>query len=235
MGYETKLWASSRLYNDGNWHSIEATRDAAKGRFIIDDEDVPDSSSIVSGNSLDAFDTFFFGGYPRFHSLKEVTNLDFDGCIDNVTIMGNPVDLTYHIKAYGVTPGCPKKVCYLTPLICFTIFLLQYARLVSFDGSSEGYIKSNKFSSGDEFQIVLRFRTKAKEGLIFFATDQYMSESVSLSVLDGKLVLISQKMQLETDETTYNDNDWHVVVITHNGATLRFDVDDFTKKMYLLV
>lgn len=64
-----------------------------------------------------------------------------------------------------------------------------------------------------------------------FATDQYFGNGVSLSIVGGKLVLISQKIQLETDDSTYNDNEWHVVSIIHNSTTLRFDIDDYVSKV----
>lgn len=110
MGGETKKWFTPKLYNDGKWHVIGASRLGAKGRLIVDEEDIKDDSNVVAGNSIEAFETFFFGGYPQQHSVKDVTNEDFDGCIDNVTFMGQPIDLSQNVKAYGVTPGCPEKV-----------------------------------------------------------------------------------------------------------------------------
>lgn len=109
LGSGTKLWYTPKLYNDGKWHTIEATRDGAKGRFTVDNEDIVDVSQPIAGTTIDAYETFFFGGYPQQHSIQDVTNYDFDGCIDNVTIT-SPVDLSQNVRAYGVTPGCPAKV-----------------------------------------------------------------------------------------------------------------------------
>ena len=52
----------------------------------------------------------YFGGYPDFHSYKDVTNINFDGCIDHVQIESGTIDLSKHLKATGVSPGCPPKV-----------------------------------------------------------------------------------------------------------------------------
>lgn len=52
----------------------------------------------------------FFGGYPIQHPYKHVTQVDFDGCIDDVQIINTPVDLSRNLKAFGVLPGCPVKV-----------------------------------------------------------------------------------------------------------------------------
>lgn len=77
---------------------------------MVDEEDVIDRTKAISGHSLEFIETISFGGYPNTHSWGDVTNLKFDGCINNVTIMGEPVDLRTNIKSYDVTPGCPDKV-----------------------------------------------------------------------------------------------------------------------------
>ncbi len=54
----------------------------------------------------------YFGGYPGDHKFTEVTNINFDGCIDDVQISGTPVDLSQNVEAFGVKAGCPGKVIY---------------------------------------------------------------------------------------------------------------------------
>lgn len=49
-------------------------------------------------------------GYPQVHNFPDVTNIKFDGCISNITINREPVDLRNTIKSYDVIPGCPAKV-----------------------------------------------------------------------------------------------------------------------------
>lgn len=111
MGGETKIWHTSRTYNDGQWHKVTATRAGAEGKLTVDDEEITDSNRAeVTGTTLQPFETIVFGGYPNRHNLRDVTNVDFDGCIDEVEIMGTPVDLTQNVDAYDVTPGCPIKV-----------------------------------------------------------------------------------------------------------------------------
>ncbi|KAB0790802.1 hypothetical protein PPYR_15312 [Photinus pyralis] len=215
LGAGTKMWITPKMYNDGNWHTIEASREGSKGRFIVDKEDMPDNTADVGGSALESSETFFFGGYPQEHHVKDVTNVDFDGCIDNVAIMGSPLDLSRHIKAYGVVPGCPEK----------------FARMVSFISDRQGYIANSHFSTSDVFQMNLRFRTKSKEGLILYASDKFNNEGISLGLVGGRLALISQKVQLDSGESSYNDNEWHVVTITHSSQTLRLDVDDHDIKM----
>lgn len=57
-----------------------------------------------------------FLGYPHIHGFRDVTNVKFDGCINNITITGEPIDLRNNLKSYDVTPGCPAKVTTFTLL-----------------------------------------------------------------------------------------------------------------------
>lgn len=117
MGGKTKTWYTNKTYNDGKWHDIETSRVGADSRFLVDDVKIPDRTPAITGNQIEASDTLFFGGYPQRHHIHDVTDTDFDGCIDNVVIMRNPVDLSQNIKAYGVIPGCPAKVCIVALLL----------------------------------------------------------------------------------------------------------------------
>lgn len=99
-----------RTYNDGAWHKVTATRDGAKGTFEVDGEKIQDKTRAISGTSLGSMATISFGGFPNEHKLKDVTSVRFDGCISNVTVMDEIIDLRNNIKAYDVTPGCPDKV-----------------------------------------------------------------------------------------------------------------------------
>jgi len=62
----------------------------------------PDSSDSLMPEKV------YFGGYPGDHTLESVTNIGFDGCIDNVEFESEPVDLTQS-ESFGVSPGCPTK------------------------------------------------------------------------------------------------------------------------------
>lgn len=77
----------------------------------------------------------------------------------------------------------------------------------------------------------IKFKTKQKDGLIFYATDRDQLQGVSLSLVNGHLKLISQKTELESDDNNYNDNEWHVVTITQNATMLRLDFDDYGQKV----
>lgn len=111
LGHNTKTWSTTKAYDDGLWHKVTASREGPNGRFAVDNEEVRDATRPISGVTIAGADTMVFGGYPQSHEfVGDVTNVDYDGCIDEVYITGRPVDLSENIKAYGVTPGCPVKV-----------------------------------------------------------------------------------------------------------------------------
>lgn len=178
----------------------------------MDNEEVTTSSSApIEGNALEPIEKLYFGGYPPAkHPYIEVTSTGFDGCIDEVNLNGNPVDLNRNVKAFGTIPGCPVK----------------FARLVSFSKIRPGYLKQDKLGIQNDFRLQLRFKTNETDGLIFYGIDTARGASISLSLKDGHLVLISQKIVL-TSKYTFNDSDWHVVSVVHNETWLRFDFDDY--------
>lgn len=210
LGHGTKTFHTSDVLNDGKWHKISALRDGSKGKFIVDDVEVTrQSTAPIEGNSLEAIDKIYFGGYPPArHSYREVTNTGFDGCIDEVSLNGNPVDLNRNVKSFGTLPGCPIK----------------FARLVSF--GRPGYLRQDKLGVQNDFKLTLRFKTNGTDGLIFYGVDKARDASISLALNRGHLELTSQKITLAS-KFTFNDSDWHVVTVIHNSTTLRFDYDDY--------
>ncbi|XP_066250557.1 laminin subunit alpha isoform X1 [Euwallacea similis] len=214
LGNGTKKFASTERYNDGHWHKVTATRDGPRGKLQVDNEDVIDRTTPVSGNMLEVVGTIAFGGYPQKHNFPDVTNIKFDGCIDNVTITGEVVDLRNYVKSYDVTPGCPAK----------------FSPVVSFNKSRPGYVGWDRLLVDSNLKVSLRFKTPEKEGLLFYVTDSDQSNGMSLALVDGRLKLISQRTALMSKES-FNDNEWHVVSVIHNETYLRIDFDDYDMKV----
>ncbi|KAK9871509.1 hypothetical protein WA026_012880 [Henosepilachna vigintioctopunctata] len=210
LGYSTKLWHTSKTYNDGQWHSVSATREGPRGQLTVDSENVSDRTKPIEGNLLASMEVISFGGYPGKHNLSDVTNVKFDGCIESAIIMGNSIDFKQNIKAYDITPGCPEKV----------------AKLVSFVKNRPGYIRHSPLSVSNNFRMNLNFKTKEPEGLLFYATNRDQSDGISLALKDGHLRLISQKIE-HISKDTFNDSDWHVISIMHTNQELRIDFDDY--------
>ncbi|GJQ84232.1 LanA [Trypoxylus dichotomus] len=210
LGYGTKVFQTVNTYNDGEWHHIEAKRESAEGRLNVDAEEIRGDGAAIQGNALGYSDYFYFGGYVKMHNYSDVTNKGFDGCIDKVDA-GNPINLNHNHKAYGIIPGCPVK----------------FARLVSFVKTEPGYIKLDNIHVRNDITMALKFKTNTNNGLIFYLTDKNQASGISLSLVNGKLKLISQRHELVSKEGNFNDSQWHVVSITHNSQVLRLDFDDY--------
>lgn len=74
---------------------------------------------------------------------------------------------------------------------------------------------------------MLKFKTKEKNGLLFYATNADQSSGISLALKDGYLRLISMKNELISRHGNFNDSEWHVVSVTHNNEKLLLSYDDY--------
>lgn len=93
-----------KKYNDGKWHKLDAKR-YQRGGVLSIDNDPPIKSETSSGEiSLRNLDTMNFGG--NNNDILQVTTKGFDGCLRQITIDRQNVDLTDNIKSIGVTTGC---------------------------------------------------------------------------------------------------------------------------------
>lgn len=84
----------------------------------------------------------------------------------------------------------------------------------------------HNISVANDFRINLKFKTKEKDGIIFYATDKVQSAGISLCLVDGRLKLVSQKIELVSAENNFNDSEWHVISVKHNAEVLKLDFDD---------
>ena len=200
LGDKTVSLASPESYNDDNWHTIEAARRNRTGVLKVDGLDIDQRSSADSGDSeLAVTDYMYFGGYPGSHSFREVTNVDFDGCIDEVQISGTPVDLSQHVEAFGVISGCPAKM----------------ANIVSFKEGGANYVALPGVNIENYAQVSLKFKTKENNGLIFYMANEDQSNRLSLAMIDGALTLRASPGGEVASEISskLNDGEWHVVSI----------------------
>lgn len=202
---------SSEQFNDDQWHSVETVRNGREGSLKIDNNEVyQEESPIGSEENLKISDEMYFGGYPDGVSHPEITNKNFDGCIDDVFISGNPVSLSQNLKAYGVRPGCATK----------------FSTVTSYPPGQPGYIRQNITISANQLRINLKFKTKQDKGLIFYATDNNQDNSLSLAIDNGILYLRTPSLEISTTPRSYNDSEWHHLSLVYDGYRLGLSVDD---------
>ncbi|KAG8228153.1 hypothetical protein J437_LFUL002807 [Ladona fulva] len=209
---------SRKSYSDGRWHTVEAVREKNNAALKVDGEIIDQGSSPGSAAELIVSDFIYFGGYPGEHHFTSVTNIDFDGCIDNVHVDSTPVDLSQNIEALGVTPGCPVKV----------------ASIVSYLENLAGYIQWPNVTVDNFLQLSFKFNTTHSNGLLFYVTDSTQANGISLSLVDGSLVMLAAegKIKISTatsssNPTKYNDGQWHVLTATYDSSSMHLDIDDY--------
>ncbi|XP_014252287.1 laminin subunit alpha [Cimex lectularius] len=207
--------SSEKLYNDNQWHRVETSRFYNNATLAMD-------GHLLEGSSIYRDERrkftkprkFYFGGYPGRHMLDHVTNIDFEGCIDNVQL-DSVVDLKKNLESVGTIAGCPAK----------------FANVVSFEYGAPGYLLGPVITAGDNsLELLMRFKTSSPNGLLAYAT--YGPASISLSLRDGQLVFKSGKDELKSDSPKpYNDTKWHVVMANLNREKMELHVDDYQSYM----
>ncbi|KAJ0183974.1 hypothetical protein K1T71_000397 [Dendrolimus kikuchii] len=199
---------TTKSYNDGKWHMLDAKRYLAKCSLTVDDETLKMVSSSAS-SEIPALDTMNFGGNNK--GIIQVAEKGFDGCIREISIDGVNINFGESEESIGVAYGC------------------QFASLVSLSGT-DSYLRFVDITT-ENLQLTLKFKTSQPDGLLFVYVSRTQTttapDSISLALIKGKLVLMSQGEQLDTGLNTYNDSQWHVVTVTHNNKALRLVVDDF--------
>ncbi|XP_045458049.1 laminin subunit alpha [Melitaea cinxia] len=197
-----------KTYNDGKWHRLDAGRYFTSCSLRVDNE-ILKMVSTSDVKEITSLDTMNFGGNNK--GIIHVTSKGFDGCLRQISIDGVNIDLSDNVESVGIAYGC------------------QFASLVSFSGENS-YLRFVDITT-ENLQLTLKFKTSSPDGLLFVYVSRTQTmatpDSISLSLIKGTLVLMSQRESLDTGLSTYNDSQWHVVTVTHSSKALRLVVDDF--------
>ncbi|XP_035223568.1 laminin subunit alpha-like, partial [Stegodyphus dumicola] len=212
LGSGTAVLRSPEAYNDGKWHSLEATRVEKEAVLKVDQVEVDSGQSPGSESVLSFTNQIFVGGYKGRHSYTEVTTSGFEGCIMDMQIGAELIDLTKNNKALGVVNGCPVMI----------------ARTVSFSNVSTGYVAMPSDNFEKLAQLTFKFKTVEEDGLIFYTANEDQSNYLLIALHNGVLVMSSNPGgEIRTNPNVkYNDGEWHYVSATKAVRQLRLDIDD---------
>lgn len=215
LGEHIVSTGSSDKYNDNEWHRVAAERDGRRGILKVDgvlifQEEAPAHVDVT----MPVLKRMFFGGFPGKRNNTLIVEENFDGCIDDVTISGVKVDLGQHINAVGVKPGCPKK----------------FSTVLAFPPFEHGYLRTTNISSDNNLNINMKFKTRQKDGILFYGWNHDQSSTIGLTLEDGYLVLRSMGSELVSDMRRLNDGEEHVVTVLHDDNQLRLSIDDMEDK-----
>lgn len=211
LGSGVTTLKSNKTLNDGNWHLLEATR--IEKEAILKVDGIEEDNAISQGWNVDLSTTndIFVGGYPRNHDYLDVTNIDFEGCIKDLQIGTQLKDLNNNKEALGVVSGCPATI----------------AQTVSFSNTTAGYVAMPNINLKRKAELTFKFKTE-DDGILFYADNEDHSNYLSITLLDGRLVMRSNPGGeiISKSEVKYNDKQWHYVTATKTNKMLRLDIDD---------
>uniref|UniRef100_A0A3P8RYW1 Usherin n=1 Tax=Amphiprion percula TaxID=161767 RepID=A0A3P8RYW1_AMPPE len=222
-----------RRYNDGQWHSITATRRGAVGTIVVNDQ-YRGSASASSGSTIIGENIgVFIGGLPEdFTLLREdsdarLVRQGFSGCLRDVSfkMIDSPSEewqfldwgkATKKVAAYESWEGCP----------------LQTVDGAHFLGHGYLELGAGVFSGGQDFDISMDFRTDQLSALLIFTyntqTEDYMLVSGLLSFIlasEGHVIELSMWVGLG-----YCDGDWKQLSLAKRGSLISAAIDDWAEE-----
>uniref|UniRef100_A0A3B4TAI5 Usherin n=1 Tax=Seriola dumerili TaxID=41447 RepID=A0A3B4TAI5_SERDU len=226
-----------RRYNDGQWHSIIATRRGAVGTLVVNNQ-YKGSASASSGSTIIGENTgVFIGGLPEnFTLLREdsgdtrLVKPSFSGCLKDVSfkVTDSPSEewssldwtkATKKVEVYENWEGCP----------------IQTVDGAHFLG--HGYLELGRdvFSGGQDFHISMDFRTDQLNALLFFTystqTEDYMLVELEAGLLsfilasEGHVTELSMWVGL-----SYCDGDWKQLSFAKRGSLISAAVNDWAEE-----
>ena len=107
------------------------------------------------------------------------------------------------------------------------ILTKQVANIVSFGGA--GYVALPGVNIENFAQVNLKFKTDSKDGLLLYMANEDQTNRMSLSMVDGMLILRTEPggQVSSTAASKLNDGPWHMVTATVDGNLIRLDIDDY--------
>ncbi|XP_065062045.1 contactin-associated protein like 5-4-like [Rhopilema esculentum] len=248
--------------DDGNWHGVNIER---KGAYTVlkVDNDVASLPLADRISNLRITSNLYLGGIPRKY-LEEGCESNkkrfqrFLGCIKDLgygegTYIGPPrmIDTEYVDQREVCLDAClPSNECQ-NGGICRNKFL-DYecdCRATGYEGiycerpsilltlDGLGYLEHRSFSVSNRTEIVIGFKTRAREGIIFGLGDRF--SFIVIEILQEKLA-VSVKLKTGNKKTVIlqsykiNDNAWHYIRVSRREQEVRAQVDKtFEEKLFL--
>ncbi|XP_070700517.1 laminin subunit alpha-3-like [Pempheris klunzingeri] len=235
FNFNNKIWKSNKQYHDNQWHYLTVTRRAARTQLVIDDEDEGQEQS-GSTTVPDTGGSMFLG--------RE----KFKGCISNLYTRRS--DHLYMVEdlSYFTTSGdvlldvcsadspaqlmldrTSKKDVVMQPIneslpACALPALVQHAYRLGGPVSSLSYsLPLQVLQPRPHFSLDVR--TRAPEGLLFFAATRGGRSHLALYISKGRIRLSVGNQKEIFNREKYNDGRWHSVIFSLEKKKFRLVVD----------
>uniref|UniRef100_A0A3P9BUF9 Usherin n=1 Tax=Maylandia zebra TaxID=106582 RepID=A0A3P9BUF9_9CICH len=210
-------------YNDGQWHSIRATRQGAVGTIVVNDQ-YRGSATALSGSTMIGENMgVFIGGLPEnFILLRQdsggLVRKRFSGCLRDVSfkMSDSPSEewqsldwakATKKVAVYESWEGCP----------------LQTVDGAHFLGHGYLELDSGVFTGGQIFDISMDFRTDQLNALLLFT---YNTQTEDFMLVKAETCFkLSMWVGL-----SYCDGDWKQLSLAKRGSLISAAVNDWAEE-----
>ena len=210
----------------GRWYTVKLARRNMVGELSIDGEPVSENGYREEAGSLQKASHIFVGGLGGGIAEDRVVTRGYVGCMADLKIGPDNVDLHANLDAENVEPTCVEEP----------------KNTLSFVDSNPGYVKMPSVPVDGRLTLSLQFKTGATQGILVYMASMGSMYYVSLSMLEGVLHLhASPNNELRTVDTDglpirFNDNAWHTVSIyILNEPDKRTSNSEPKKKIFLQV
>jgi len=207
---------SPQIYNNGEWHTVLASRNNQDGILKVDGNTVASARSPGNLKELEMDNFIYIGGFKGKHLYQHVTIKGFEGCIKDLQLGPTVRDMNENIEVKDVLPGCREA-----------------AHVVSFMHEvTDSYIAMDSYNIDNNFDMSLKLKTQEQDGLLMYLADDTSNQqnSFSLSVVGGKIFLVHVSDGKRTEKISsfenYNDGRWHYISIQKSGKDILFLLDD---------
>ncbi|KAF8358536.1 epi-1, partial [Pristionchus pacificus] len=201
-------------YNDGEWHSIRLAREEKQIQLIVDNETISYEMK-GDGVELAVGDYYYLGGVPLDVNTRSTVE-PLRGCIRNVKLKDDVVNIRSAHRSKGVSASCPS---------------VSLTREVSFlSDRSSAIFKNVSLGSIDQrlpFDLAFRFKTRQTNALMCTVKNDDDETVLSVHVADGHAAIANgegkEKFKLGS---IVSDGQWHYVSMRRDGSQIKVTLDD---------
>ncbi|XP_056277207.1 laminin subunit alpha-3-like isoform X2 [Pseudoliparis swirei] len=230
-----KIWKSNEQYNDGHWHYLTITRRGESVTVIIDDEDtgreLGDSNAAATTGDTFALGKNTFRGCISNLYTRRSDNLYRPEDFSNFQTSG---DVLLDVCTADTLPQlmldrASKKDVVMQPIndtlsTCALPASIQNAYRMGGPVSGLSYsLPLQVLRPRPHFSLDVR--TRAPEGLLFFAATRGGRSHLVLYISKGRIRLSVGKQNEIFNREKYNDGKWHSVIFSLEKKKFRLVVD----------
>ncbi|XP_028831523.1 laminin subunit alpha-3-like [Denticeps clupeoides] len=240
LRFQDRTQRSKNKYNDGNWHYVSVSRNAASLNLNVDGKDggesqpsttpaPPTSDRIFLGKGM--FKGCISKLYLRrrvndilqledFSSYNVLENIQLDTCSSH----RSPENIMASRNATFIAKGLEDEVDDTTVSGCPAP---PHDRLSYFFGGVTSGLSYSKTSKDihNRPHFSLDVRTRSAEGLLFYAGADQENNHLALYLSKGRIRLSVGRRREIFNREKYNDGKWHTVVFSLEKRKFRLVVD----------